>query len=194
MKKYIIIVFILVGSLQSVVAVFASDVPMVIEAITSAKPKDWQLGQIDYANRPWWSRSNETCVKFVLFGPALGRRQYYTNSGQLIEEKRFMNEAITVWVTPEGFDSGWNFLSRFFYRFRPDNQGFPVALGEYKGVKVFGQETYYALPQNEKLNRMPSPEGTHASYFLPPVGGRAWSNWQSELILTIKKISPTSKD
>lgn len=192
LMKQIIIISFFIFLLPFQHGVFASDVTTVVEAIKKAKPGDWQLGNIDYANRPRWSRSDETCIMIELYGSALGRRQYVTSTGRLIEEKRFMNEAVRLWVTPKGFDSGWNFLTRFFYRFKPDNQGFPPYLAQYNGVEVFGEEFYYATPEDEKMNNMPAPEGTHTSYFYPPVGGRKWPDWLSDLSSAIRKLSPTS--
>jgi hypothetical protein len=105
-------------------AAIASDTDIVIAAIMNAKPPDWQI-HVDSDSHPPWSRSNQTCVELTLHGPALGGYTYFDSSGRKIAERKFINEAVTVWVTPKGFNSGWNPLTRMLNWFSPWATEFP---------------------------------------------------------------------
>ncbi len=187
MKKITTILFLLFLGIPF--SSFASDVEETIASVMNARPRNWEVN-IDYSKRPYWVRSSEKCVELEMYGPVLGGYTYYNSSGEKISERRFSHEAIRLWITPEGYDTGWIFFNRLTNWFSPHARGFPELIGEYNGVKVFGEETYYA--EKDKINE-DSPKGTASAYFFPPPNGRTWQEWRSELQQTLKRSAPTNR-
>jgi len=185
MKKTIIL-FLLLSFVPS--TALASDVDKVVDSVMGTKPPDWQI-HIDATKHPPWARSDEKCVELEMYGPALGGYAYYNSSGEKISERKFSHEAIILWITPKGYNSGWNFFTRLLNWFSPWAIGFPRRIGGYNGVKVYGEETYYA--DSEKINE-DSPEGTVSAKFFPPSSGRTWQAWRDDVKKAIEKMTPTT--
>lgn len=185
MKKTIILLIVL---FVVPITAFASDVDKVIATVMDAKPHDWQI-HIDSNNRPPWARSAEKCVEVEMYGPALGGYAYYNSSGEKISERRYSHEAVILWVTPKGYNSGWNFFTRLLNWFSPWAISFPDRIYNHNGVKVYAEETYHA--ESEQINE-DSPEGTVSAYFFPPPSGRTWKTWRDDLQKAIEKMTPTT--
>lgn len=168
----------------------AADIDEVLNALKGSMPHDWEV-ITDLNNRPGWTRSNETCPRLEFYGPAMGGYRYLDASGRTITEKRFANESIIVWVTPKGFNTGWNPLTRFLNWFAPWGPvEFPKTIGEYNGVRVYAAESYYA--PREKWNE-DSPKGTVTAIFCTPLQGRTWQSWHTDIQQEIKKLTPTRR-
>lgn len=161
------------------------DVDVVITTIKGAMPHDWRV-YTDLKDRPEWTRSDETCPKLKLYGPTMAGYRYLDASGRIITEKKFLNEAIVVWVTPKGFNSGWTRWTRFQNSFTYMPVRFPKEIGDYNGVRVYAEEGFYD-PLN-KVNE-PSPQGTVTAVPIPV--SRTWQGWQADIEQAIKALSPT---
>jgi hypothetical protein len=168
---------------------YASDMDEVIAAINGTMPHDWQI-QKDFENRPWWIRTDNTCTKLLLYGPSLGGYRYLDKSSRIIVEERDTHEAITVWVTPKGFKTGWNPLTRLMNWFAPWGIVVPKQIADYNGVRVYAEESYYDPQEKWKKD---SPKGTATAVFCPPPNGRTWQSWQTDIQQVIEKLTPTSR-
>jgi hypothetical protein len=165
-------------------AALASDVDEVVISLRAGSPPGWQI-HFDPQARPPWTRSDERCLKLEFYGPALGGYKYMDVSGHVIAERRFAHEAVVVWVTPKGFYTGWNPVTRLLNWFAPWGPvEFPKTIGDYNGVHVYAQESYFYL---HKEWRDPSPTGTVTAIFCPPEGGRTWRTWEAVFRKALKR-------
>jgi hypothetical protein len=188
MKRLLLVLVFLAITMPSASETF--DVEEVIDAINITKPNDWQVIK-DYNDRPSWIRTGNTCLRMTLYGPALGGYRYLNASGNIIEEDRDTHEAVTVWITPKGFKTGWNPLTRVLNWLAPWGPiHIPPQIADFNGVGVYAEESYYRPSEKIKID---SPKGAVTAVFCPPPCGRTWQNWQTEIKQTIKNLSPTNK-
>jgi len=72
---------------------------------------------------------------------------------------------LVVGLSPKGFKTGWNPLTRLMNWFAPWGIVIPKQIADYNGVRVYAEESYYDPQEKWKKD---SPKGTATAVFCPP--------------------------
>lgn len=159
----------------------------IIQAITSALPKEWKVLSVEPNNTPDWSFSDDKCWIVKVYGPMMSGYKYFNEDGDYIGERKIFNEAILLWIAGHNFNPKLSWINRIKNRFNIAPKKLPKEISNINGYTIYGRSEFIVLPENIKLFKT-SPEGTNSAMpiELPNI---SWPEWYEELKENFQQIS-----
>jgi len=161
-----------------------------IRIITSVMPAEWEVYKIDYNNKPYWSFSDDKCVRLQVYGPRMGGYDYYNIQG---DEKRhitrwyYTNESRSIWITPVDFSPNWTISNRIKNRFSKTPVPYPERIYSINGFTIYGEGGFdVVLKQNEDKAKT-SPPGTTRAEPVDVGKGGSWPTWIDDIKEGLRK-------